>query len=139
MLRNICKYYMKIILIYSAIVSTLDPSYHYFDENYKKIEFYLKDFDSYKDVSEDKVGIITGDIQLNKEAPCLILTTEILRTMIYDNDPILQELDCVVFDEIHYIFFRSLLFYFYRLGNFFFTKNSSVVFVFSFRKTFPAS
>ena len=50
MLRNICKYYMKIILIYSAIVSTLDPSYHYFDENYKKIEFYLKDFDSYKDI-----------------------------------------------------------------------------------------
>ena len=63
----------------------------------------IYDFDSYKDVSEDKVGIITGDIQLNKEAPCLILTTEILRTMIYDNDPILQELDCVVFDEIHYM------------------------------------
>lgn len=53
--------------------------------------------------SDDKVGIITGDVQVNKDAPCLVLTTEILRTMIYDNDKILQELECVVFDEIHYM------------------------------------
>ena len=51
----------------------------------------------------DHVGIITGDVQVNKDAPCLVLTTEILRTMIYDNDKILQELEWVVFDEIHYM------------------------------------
>lgn len=65
---------------------------------------HIYDFNAYQDNSEDeKVGIITGDIQLHKTAPCLILTTEILRTMIYDNDPILQELEWVVFDEIHYM------------------------------------
>lgn len=52
---------------------------------------------------EERVGIITGDIQLHQEAPCLIMTTEILRTMIYDNDKALQEIDWVVFDEIHYM------------------------------------
>ena len=53
--------------------------------------------------SDERVGIITGDIQLNQCAPCLIQTTEILRTMIYDNDPILQELEWVICDEIHYM------------------------------------
>ena len=28
---------------------------------------------------EDKVGLLTGDVQLKTEAPCLIMTTEILR------------------------------------------------------------
>ena len=28
---------------------------------------------------ETKVGLVTGDVQINKEAPCLIMTTEILR------------------------------------------------------------
>ena len=52
---------------------------------------------------EERVGIITGDIQLHQDAPCLIMTTEILRTMIYENDKTLQEIDWVVFDEIHYM------------------------------------
>lgn len=62
----------------------------------------IYDFDTGKS-DEANVGIITGDIQLNKDAPCLVLTTEILRSMIYDNDPILQDLEWVVFDEIHYM------------------------------------
>lgn len=55
------------------------------------------------DDGDEKVGIITGDVQVNKTAPCLIVTTEILRAMIYDQDPTLEELDWVVFDEIHYM------------------------------------
>lgn len=55
------------------------------------------------DEKPDRVGIITGDVQVNQSAPCLVVTTEILRSMIYDRDPVLEELDWVVFDEIHYM------------------------------------
>ena len=32
---------------------------------------------------DQQVGVITGDVQVNPEAPCLILTTEVLRSMLY--------------------------------------------------------
>lgn len=49
------------------------------------------------------VGIITGDITLNRNAPILVMTTEILRSMLYKNDLILKDVDMVIFDEFHYI------------------------------------
>ena len=50
MLMNIAKYYIKIMMIYSAIVSTLDPQYMYEDENGEKQVFYLKDFQQLKKI-----------------------------------------------------------------------------------------
>lgn len=49
------------------------------------------------------VGILTGDVSLNREASCLILTTEILRSMLYKGADILRDVECVIFDECHYI------------------------------------
>lgn len=51
----------------------------------------------------DDVGLITGDIQLNSEAYCLIMTTEILRSMLYNGSEVVRELEWVIFDEVHYI------------------------------------
>lgn len=49
------------------------------------------------------VGLITGDIQLNENAECLIMTTEILRSMLYNSSEKIRDLQFVVFDEVHYI------------------------------------
>ena len=79
---------------------------NYNDGYFSEDDGYIYDFQSYQNCAEsgdDRVGIITGDVQMNQDAPCLVMTTEILRTMIYDNDKILQELEWVVFDEIHYM------------------------------------
>ncbi|KAJ9467728.1 Antiviral helicase SKI2 [Diplonema papillatum] len=49
------------------------------------------------------VGILTGDVQLNPDAAVLVLTTEILRSMLYRDASILQTVEYVVFDEVHYV------------------------------------
>jgi len=49
------------------------------------------------------VGIITGDVTINREASILIMTTEILRSMLYKGSDLLRDVDSVVFDECHYI------------------------------------
>ncbi len=51
----------------------------------------------------DDVGLITGDVQINKNAGCLIMTTEILRNLVYKNSDLLRTTEYVIFDEIHYI------------------------------------
>ncbi|MHA2366575.1 MAG: DEAD/DEAH box helicase, partial [Candidatus Hodarchaeales archaeon] len=58
-----------------------------------------------EDYGRDNVGILTGDVTINRHAPIIIMTTEILRNMLYvdPNDSDLQNLMFVVFDEIHYI------------------------------------
>lgn len=52
---------------------------------------------------EDKVGIVTGDISLNPEAPIVIMTTEIYRNSLFENSGRIQRLGWVIFDEIHYL------------------------------------
>ena len=52
---------------------------------------------------EDKVGMLTGDIQIRPEAPCLVMTTEILRSMLYRGADLLRDVEFVVFDEVHYV------------------------------------
>ena len=49
------------------------------------------------------VGLLTGDVQLNPEAPCLIVTTEILRSMLYRGADVIRNVEYVIFDEVHYI------------------------------------
>lgn len=49
------------------------------------------------------VGILTGDAQINSTARCLVMTTEILRNMLYRRSTILDDVEFIVFDEIHYL------------------------------------
>jgi antiviral helicase SKI2 len=52
---------------------------------------------------ERDVGVVTGDVSINPEASCLILTTEILRSMLYKGADLVRDLEWVIFDEVHYI------------------------------------
>eukprot|EP00474_Spongospora_subterranea_P009620 CRZ10078.1 hypothetical protein [Spongospora subterranea] len=51
----------------------------------------------------DQVGLKTGDLSLNPDAPCLVMTTEILRNMLYRGAVEIQEVKWIIFDEIHYM------------------------------------
>lgn len=51
----------------------------------------------------DSVGLLTGDLQINSDASCLIMTTEILKSMLYGASEVLRDLEFVIFDEVHYI------------------------------------
>jgi superfamily II RNA helicase len=51
---------------------------------------------------EEKVGLLTGDLVIRREAPCRVMTTEILRNMLLAGET-LPELDAVVIDEIHFL------------------------------------
>lgn len=50
----------------------------------------------------DDVGILTGDVQIHADAPCLIMTTEILLQMLYNGSDVIRDLEWVIFDEVHY-------------------------------------
>jgi ATP-dependent RNA helicase HelY len=52
---------------------------------------------------EDKVGLLTGDTNINSEAPILVMTTEVLRNMLYAGSSTLTNLQSVVMDEVHYL------------------------------------
>ena len=56
-----------------------------------------------KKFGEDNVGIITGDVVVNENADLLIMTTEILRALVFARDGRLNDVKWVVFDEIHYL------------------------------------
>ncbi|RWS12921.1 superkiller viralicidic activity 2-like 2 [Dinothrombium tinctorium] len=49
------------------------------------------------------VGLITGDVTINPTASCLIMTTEILRLMLFRGSEVMREVGWVIFDEIHYM------------------------------------
>jgi len=51
----------------------------------------------------DSVGILTGDVSINPNAPALIMTTEIFRNKIVENKETLRDYSWVIFDEIHYL------------------------------------
>ncbi|PWW75541.1 antiviral helicase [Tuber magnatum] len=59
-------------------------------------------FRDFRHVFED-VGILTGDVQINPEATCLIMTTEILRSMLYRGADLIRDVEFVIFDEVHYV------------------------------------
>ena len=52
---------------------------------------------------EAAVGLLTGDTSVNGEAPVVVMTTEVLRNMIYAGSPTLANLGYVVMDEVHYL------------------------------------
>ncbi|HEU0172198.1 MAG TPA: DEAD/DEAH box helicase [Acidimicrobiales bacterium] len=49
------------------------------------------------------VGLLTGDNSINGDAPVVVMTTEVLRNMIYARSPALDGLRFVVLDEVHYL------------------------------------
>ncbi|MEX2549193.1 MAG: DEAD/DEAH box helicase [Nitriliruptoraceae bacterium] len=56
---------------------------------------------------EERVGLLTGDRSVNGNAPVVVMTTEVLRNMIYEASPTLRGLRHVVLDEVHYLADRS--------------------------------
>ncbi|VDO26325.1 unnamed protein product [Brugia timori] len=59
----------------------------------------------YRELEEEfgDVGLMTGDNTLNPDASCIVMTTEILRSMLYRGSEIMREVGWVIFDEIHYM------------------------------------
>lgn len=54
-------------------------------------------------LGHERVGLITGDVSVNSEADVVVMTTEILRNMMYADSPSLWNLGYVVMDEVHYL------------------------------------
>jgi len=52
---------------------------------------------------EEDVGLLTGDVTINGHASTVVMTTEVLRNMLYESSPDLTGLGYVVLDEVHYL------------------------------------
>src|SRR5690606_428692 len=55
-----------------------------------------------REFGADEVGLLTGDTSINRSAPIVVMTTEVLRNMLYSGDD-LAALGFVVLDEVHYL------------------------------------
>jgi ATP-dependent RNA helicase HelY len=51
----------------------------------------------------DRIGLLTGDVSINGDAPVVVMTTEVLRNMLYADSAALQGLSHVVMDEVHFL------------------------------------
>ncbi len=54
-------------------------------------------------LGEENVGLLTGDVTVNREAPILIVTTEVLRNMLFHGAEEIDDVGYVVLDEVHYL------------------------------------
>ena len=52
---------------------------------------------------DQAVGLLTGDNAINGDAPIVVMTTEVLRNMLYEESATLRGLQAVVLDEVHYL------------------------------------
>lgn len=50
-----------------------------------------------------RIGLLTGDQSIHGDAPVVVMTTEVLRNMLYADSPALQGLSHVVMDEVHFL------------------------------------
>ncbi len=59
----------------------------------------------FRELGEDfeDVGLMTGDNSLHPNATCIVMTTEIMRSMIYKGSETMREVAWVIFDEVHYM------------------------------------
>ncbi|CAB9508390.1 viralicidic activity 2-like 2 [Seminavis robusta] len=59
----------------------------------------------FRDLQEEfgDVGLMTGDITINPSATALVMTTEILRSMLYRGSELMREVAWVIYDEVHYL------------------------------------
>lgn len=51
----------------------------------------------------DEVGLLTGDTNINSRARIVVMTTEVLRNMLYADSDLLPDLGFVIMDEVHYL------------------------------------
>lgn len=56
-----------------------------------------------EEYGEDEVGLLTGDLNIRGDAPIVVMTTEVLRNMIYAESDALADLAFVVLDEVHFL------------------------------------
>ncbi|WP_311777654.1 DEAD/DEAH box helicase [Trueperella abortisuis] len=54
-------------------------------------------------IGQDYVGLLTGDQTINRDAPILVVTTEVLRNMLFQRDDIVADIGYAVLDEVHYL------------------------------------
>ncbi len=59
--------------------------------------------DFMRDYGAETVGLVTGENTINEDAPVVVMTTEILRNVIYEDPARLDRVHYVVLDEVHYI------------------------------------
>ncbi|CAA6667747.1 unnamed protein product [Spirodela intermedia] len=59
----------------------------------------------YREFKEEfsDVGLMTGDVTIEPSASCLVMTTEILRSMQYKGSEVMREVAWIIFDEVHYM------------------------------------
>ncbi|GAV62147.1 DEAD domain-containing protein/Helicase_C domain-containing protein/DSHCT domain-containing protein/rRNA_proc-arch domain-containing protein [Cephalotus follicularis] len=59
----------------------------------------------YRDFKQEfsDVGLMTGDVSIDPSASCLVMTTEIWRSMLYKGSQLMREVAWVIFDEVHYM------------------------------------
>jgi len=60
-------------------------------------------FRDFQNQFQDNIGILTGDVSINAQAPVLIMTTEIFRNKVLDEPESLSRYSWIIFDEIHYL------------------------------------
>jgi ATP-dependent RNA helicase HelY len=60
-------------------------------------------FRDLRQIYGDDVGLLTGDVSENRDARILVMTTEILRNMLLQSPWELDDVECIIFDEIHYL------------------------------------
>lgn len=82
---SLCQQHMTKLIYTSPVKALSNQKYHDFRQKY------------------EDVGIITGDVSINHTASTLVMTTEILRTMLYNGSDVIRDVEWVVFDEAHYI------------------------------------
>ncbi|RUS28439.1 hypothetical protein BC938DRAFT_481890, partial [Jimgerdemannia flammicorona] len=59
-------------------------------------------FHDFKHTFGEDVGILMGDVQIRPEASCLVMTTEILRSMLYRGADLIRDMGFVIFEKVHY-------------------------------------
>lgn len=93
----------KTLVAEGAIAMTLARSERAFYTTPIKALSSQKFSDLVDDYEADRVGLLTGDNVINGDAPIVVMTTEVLRNMIYEGSPALDNLGLVILDEVHYL------------------------------------
>ena len=85
-IHHFCSTNNQRVIYTSPIKSLSNQKFHELSQRFPYISF----------------GICTGDIKYNPDADCVVMTTEILRNMLYQKNNT-SNIGCVIFDEVHYI------------------------------------
>jgi ATP-dependent RNA helicase HelY len=93
----------KTLIAEAAIARALGRGYRSFYTTPIKALSNQKFGDLIAAYGSERVGLLTGDNTINAEAPIVVMTTEVLRNMIYAGSAALDDLGVVILDEVHYL------------------------------------